>query len=156
MCWSFTNYPGQGIFPPLAAQANFWGTGQGRASFDQQHNCQKISSFMSKFTHCPPRPIAVRISFTMRLPSSLIFALNILMAISDTLPAMSSTPYGLAPSGYIPTGFIEGGSGRRPYWPIRPAGEIYNAKPSKSPEVRDIHKRFGLSSASLEQRRRCP
>ncbi|WP_052569125.1 hypothetical protein [Ktedonobacter racemifer] len=30
----------------------------------------------------------------------------------------------------------------------RPAGEIYNAKPSKSPEARDIHKRFGLSSAS--------
>ena len=24
-------------------------------------------------------------------------------------------------------------------WPIRPADEIYNAKPPKSPEVRDIH-----------------
>jgi len=48
--WSFTNYPGQDIFPPLAAQANFWRTGQGRASFDQQHKYQKISSLMSKFT----------------------------------------------------------------------------------------------------------
>jgi len=23
-CWSFINYPGKGIFPPLAAQANIW------------------------------------------------------------------------------------------------------------------------------------
>ena len=23
-CWSFTNYPGESVFPLLAAQANFW------------------------------------------------------------------------------------------------------------------------------------
>src|SRR5258708_40134949 len=32
------------------ALANFWGTGQGRAPSDQQSNCQKINSLMSRFT----------------------------------------------------------------------------------------------------------
>ena len=49
-CWSFTNYPGESVFPFLAPQANFWGTGQGRAPSHQQSNCQKINSLMSRFT----------------------------------------------------------------------------------------------------------
>jgi hypothetical protein len=49
-CWSFTNYPGESVFPPLASQANFWGIGQGRAPSDQQSNCQKINSLVSRFT----------------------------------------------------------------------------------------------------------
>jgi len=28
-CWSFTNYPGESVFPPLASQVNLWRTGQG-------------------------------------------------------------------------------------------------------------------------------
>jgi integrase len=49
-CWNYTNYPGESVFPPLASQANFWETGQGRASSDQQSNCPKINSLMSTFT----------------------------------------------------------------------------------------------------------
>src|SRR5215469_8168201 len=50
-CWSFTNYPGESVFPPLPSQANSWGVAQGRAPSDQQSNCQKINSLMSRFTH---------------------------------------------------------------------------------------------------------
>src|SRR5450755_4622835 len=49
-CESFTNYPGESVFPPLTSQANFWGTGQGRAPSNQQTNCPKINSLMSTFT----------------------------------------------------------------------------------------------------------
>jgi len=60
----FHQLSGQSHFPPLAAQANFWGTGQGRASFDQQRNCQKINSFMSKFTSTQPHAYSdVELSF---------------------------------------------------------------------------------------------
>jgi hypothetical protein len=47
-------------FPPLAWEANFQGTGRGRASSDQQTNCQKINSFMLRFT--PPlwRPAVLK------------------------------------------------------------------------------------------------
>ncbi|HEX6478503.1 MAG TPA: hypothetical protein VF043_06640, partial [Ktedonobacteraceae bacterium] len=45
------NYPSESISPPLASQANFWETGQGRDPSSQQGNYQKINSLMSKFTN---------------------------------------------------------------------------------------------------------
>ncbi|MEO8955053.1 MAG: hypothetical protein ABI465_10820 [Ktedonobacteraceae bacterium] len=53
-CWNFTSYPGESVFPHPASQANFWGAGQGKAPSDQQSNCQKINSLMSRFTHIEP------------------------------------------------------------------------------------------------------
>jgi len=50
-CWSFSIYLGESVFPPLASQANFLGTGQGRVPSKQQNNCQKINSLLSRFTH---------------------------------------------------------------------------------------------------------
>jgi porphobilinogen deaminase len=50
-CWSFSIDLGESVFPPLASQGNFLGTGQGRVPSKQQNNCQKINSLLSRFTH---------------------------------------------------------------------------------------------------------
>jgi DDE domain len=49
----------QSVFPPLASQANFWGTGQGRAPSDQQTDCQKKQQLNVKiYSFGEPRIIA--------------------------------------------------------------------------------------------------